>query len=119
MTRKKQSWHSPEGPDMVDANAAVQSLWDDFQLHFRCTLVVRDKKLLLRAYAHNRECLSDSDRQYQSYKRFDLTGRPDLPNALYALAFDLYWQAQSDSVNFSGKAHEAGGMETVDLPPLP
>lgn len=109
--RQKTAKPGGDGPDLLDAFNAVQGLWDDFQLHFRSTVVFRNNRLILRAYAHDRECLGDSDRMYQTYKQYELKGKPDLPAALYAMAFDLYWQAQSDAVN-----HTPDPPNALELP---
>lgn len=86
------------GPDMKDARDAVQALWDDYQLHFRCTVVFRDGQLLWRAYTHDGCSLTESVRWYQAYKKYDLTKRGNTAQTLHALACDLYWQAQREEI---------------------
>lgn len=96
------------GPDMKDAQLAAQALWDDFQLHFRVSLAFRGNTLLWRAYAHDGCSLTDSDRSYQTYKKYDLTRPGNTAQTLHALASDLYWQAQRDEIwNLPEKALEA------------
>lgn len=108
MPRKKAPRNGTEGPDMQDAAGAVEALWSDQQLYFRMTTVLRDGHWLFRGYAHDGCSLADSKRVYQSYKRFEASGRPDIANVLYFLAYDLYWQAQSDEINHAGERSMGG-----------
>lgn len=113
MQRKKSPRPGNDGPDMTDAAEAVKMLWDEQALYFRVTTVLRNGKWMFRGYAHDGCSLADSKRVYQSYKNFEEKGRPDIANVLYFLAFDLYWQAQSDEINHAGE--QSVGGETLPL----
>lgn len=84
------------GPDLVDANQAVEALWRDYKLYFRTTVAFRDGRILFRGYAHDECSLSASTRSYQTYKQYDMSANPSIANVVYFLAFDLYWQAQAE-----------------------
>lgn len=98
MGSKLQTVVKNQGPDMKDAQLAAQALWDDFRLHFRATVAFRENSVLWRAYAHDGCTLTESDRSYQTYKKYDLSRPGNTAQTLHALACDLYWQAQRDEI---------------------